>query len=140
MAKTKPIPSTLFIASRKPKEAHEFLKSKGINANVNDTEDLAVNLTRVIKNGNEDDIAKIVDLHPDKEMIKEKLINFEGYAVKEVAPKKGGEEEVVRADAKVPAKTTTPILPHIFNTNTYCFIGGVAATLVTIHLIKTFSK
>jgi len=77
MARTKPIPKTIYIASYKPNECIGLLHKYGItHINTEDTQSIARGLTLLIERQNQEFLNELVDLHPDFEMIRARLSNI----------------------------------------------------------------
>jgi len=133
MSHVKKISRTLYFASHNPKEACDLLRSKGISvSSEQDTENIAEGLTRVVKKGSEADLSDVVKIHPDYEMIKENLVEHEGYIKKSDV-----KEEIKAADSVTAPATTNIIMPNpLISKGTVSFIGGVVATLTVLYLIK----
>lgn len=130
----KTIPITYYIARNNSIKAIELLKDYGIKINNSKPDVIARALEAVIKNGNDKDTAKILDIHPDKEILIDKAKQFDGFSFE-------GEKNIVKQveKAETPAQQIqSPSLQseQMWNVKTVYTIFGVAIALTSIAAIS----
>lgn len=80
VVKSNPISISYYIARNNKEKAIELLKQYGINISEPQTpERIARGLEYLIKNGNSKDTAKVIDLHPDKDIVIDKAKEYDGF-------------------------------------------------------------
>lgn len=146
--KTPKIPKTVYIASNNPSQCVALLKEHQLIVDAEDAQSIAQGLTYLIKNGKENDLSKIISLHPDREMILADAIKFGGY--NNTTTSSVNDDEKSKAEAKAnntnaanetksetksETKATT-----IINPNTAHVLLGITITLLAIATISFLVK
>lgn len=140
--KTPKIPKTIYIASNNPTQCVVLLKEHQIKVDEDNVQSIAEGLTYLIKNGKENDLSKIIALHPDREMILADAKKFGGYnnVTAEETLKAKTEKETKANDVNVEGEKKTETPKAIINPNTAHVLLGVGFTLFAIATISYLVK
>lgn len=144
--KTPKIPKTVYIASNNPTQCIALLKEHQIKVDEDDAQSIAEGLTYLIRNGKENDLSKIIALHPDREMILSDAKKFGGY---NTTANLDGEALKAKIEKETKAKNVNstndetkkePKANTIISPNTANILLGASITLIAIVTISYLVK